>query len=248
MTIKLRLKAQDRRQQILEVAAELFAQRGFHGVTTRELAGRLAITEPILYRHFSSKDDLWLEVKRGYRFPFHDWERFAKGPSPSTAHFLFITGMLVWGITLGRRPGSLEPVPRHPQILRLLGHSLFEIGGPLKAHQEHFAHTILPWWMMSFQAAGEAGDLHLQREQVSDETLWLAFSQMLSLALTEHSTPNVLVSWETERERLTHITRFILRGMGVRDEVVRRGFSFAKMYQGCVDSAQAAARHPEFSV
>ncbi len=227
---KPRLKAQDRRQQILEIASELFAQRGFHGVTTRDLAQRLSITEPILYRHFISKDDLWLEVKRLHRFPFHDWEKFVKGPSPSTAHFLFITGMLVWGITLGRRPGSLESVPRHPQILRLLGHSLFEIEGPLKAHQEHFAHTLLPWWMMSFAAASEAGDLHV--EQVSDETLWLAFTQMLSLALTEASTPQVLVSWETERERLTHITRFILRGMGVKDEVVRRGFSFAKMYQG----------------
>ena len=69
-------------------------------------------------------------------------------------------------------------------------------------------------------------------DEVSDETLWLAFGQMLSLALTEAGTPHVLVSWETERERLTHLTRFLLRGMGVKDEVVRRGFSFAKMYQG----------------
>ena len=230
MTIKLRLKATERRSQILEIASQMFAERGFHGVTTRELSQRLAITEPILYRHFASKEDLWMEVKRMHRFPFHEWEKFVNASSPSTAHFLFITGMLVWGITLGRRPGSTDPVERHPQILRLLGHGLFEIEGPLRAHQEHFAHTLLPWWMMSFQAACSSGDLHM--DEVSDETLWLAFGQMLSLALTEAGTPHVLVSWETERERLTHLTRFLLRGMGVKDEVVRRGFSFAKMYQG----------------
>ena len=230
MTQKIRMKAEDRRSQILETASQMFAERGFYGVTTRELSQRLLITEPILYRHFQSKDDLWMEVKRLHRFPFHAWESFVRGPTPSTGHFLFITGMLVWGITLGRRPGSLESVPRHPQILRLLGHGLFETEGPLRFHQEHFAHTLLPWWMMSYEAACSAGDLHT--EEVSDETLWLAFGQMLSLALTEASRPHLMVSWETERERLTNLTRFLLRGLGVRDEVIKRGFSFAKMYQG----------------
>ena len=82
-------------------------------------------------------------------------------------------------------------------------------------------------------------------DEVSDETLWLAFGQMLSLALTEAGTPNVLVSWETERERLTHLTRFLLRGMGVKDDVVRRGFSFAKMYQGFQGRQPLAAQQPE---
>ncbi|MBY0515756.1 MAG: TetR/AcrR family transcriptional regulator [Bacteriovoracaceae bacterium] len=230
---KVRLKATERREQILEIASGLFAERGFHGVTTRELASRLKITEPILYRHFSSKEDLWLEVKRSHRFPFNEWERYVNSATPSTSHFLFITGMLVWGITLGRRPGSLDSVERHSQILRLIGHGLFENEGPLRGHQEHFAHTLLPWWMMSFQAACSSGDLLVS--DVSDETLWLAFSQMLSLALTEAGTPNVLVSWESERERLTHITRFILRGIGVKNDVILRGFSFAKMYQGFVE-------------
>lgn len=230
MTQKLRLKAEDRRSQILEIASGLFAERGYHGVTTRELAQRLLITEPILYRHFSSKEDLWVEVKRLNRFPFHEWESFVRGPSPSTAHFLFITGMLVWGITLGRRPGSMESVKRHPQILRLLGHGLFETEGPLRFHQEHFAHTLLPWWMLSYQAACSAGDLNV--DEVSDETLWLAFGQMLSFALTETGRPHLFVSWETERERLTHLTRFLLLGLNVRADVVKRGFSFAKMYQG----------------
>lgn len=229
MMEKVRLKASDRREQILQVASLMFSERGFHGVTTKDLSKRLAITEPILYRHFSSKDELWQEVKRIHRFPFHQWEKLVCRATPSTNHFLFITGLLVWGITLGKRPGSLEPVSRYPQILRLLGHGLFEIEGPLRFHQEHFAHTILPWWMMSYQSASSNGDL-LYKE-VSDESLWLVFSQMLSLALTEAGAPHVLTSWESEKERLTHITRFLLLGLGVKEDVIKRGFSFAKMYQ-----------------
>jgi AcrR family transcriptional regulator len=229
MMEKVRLKASDRRQQILEIASALFAERGYHGVTTKDLAQRLSITEPILYRHFLSKQCLWQEVHRLHRFPFHDWEQLVNKSTPSTQHFLFITGLLVWGITLGKRPGTMETLARYPQILRLLGHGLFEIEGPLRAHQEHFAHTILPWWMMSYQSAATNGDLLV--EEISDENLWLAFSQMLSMALTEASTSQVLANWHTERERLTHLTRFILRGLAVKDEVIKRHFSFAKMYQ-----------------
>lgn len=229
MMERIRLKAPERRRHILETATQLFAERGYHGLTTKDLARRLGITEPVLYQHFSSKETLWLEVKRQCRFPFSEWEQISNQAAPSTRQFLLITGMLVWGITLGRRPGSLEAVPRHDQILRLLGHGLFETEGPLCWHQEHFSHTILPWWMLSYHAALEAGELEL--EEVSDEPLWLAFRQMLALGLMEAGRPHLSVTWDTEKERFTHLARTLLRGLGVKDEVVRRNFSFAKMYQ-----------------
>jgi len=54
-----RMRASERRQQLLEVAADLFARRGYRGTTTAELAREAGITEPILYRHFASKLDLF---------------------------------------------------------------------------------------------------------------------------------------------------------------------------------------------
>jgi len=143
MMERIRLKAPERRRHILETATQLFAERGYHGLTTKDLARRLGITEPVLYQHFTSKETLWSEVKRQCRFPFSEWEHLSNKAAPSTRQFMLITGMLVWGITLGRRPGSLEAVPRHDQILRLLGHGLFETEGPLYWCQEHFSHTIL---------------------------------------------------------------------------------------------------------
>jgi AcrR family transcriptional regulator len=56
------MRAQDRRRQLLEVAADLFARHGYRGTTTARLAEAAGITEPILYRHFPSKHDLFVTL------------------------------------------------------------------------------------------------------------------------------------------------------------------------------------------
>ncbi len=51
-----------RRAQVLAVAQELFAGEGFHHVSMDDIAVRAAVSKPVLYRHFPSKLDLYLEV------------------------------------------------------------------------------------------------------------------------------------------------------------------------------------------
>ena len=51
-----------RREQILSTAAELFAQRGFHGVSVVDLGAACGISGPALYRHFDSKDAMLAEM------------------------------------------------------------------------------------------------------------------------------------------------------------------------------------------
>ena len=51
-----------RREQILTKAAELFAQRGFHGVSVVELGAACGISGPALYKHFPSKDSMLAEM------------------------------------------------------------------------------------------------------------------------------------------------------------------------------------------
>ncbi len=57
-----RMRSADRRRQLLDVAADLFAKRGYRGTTTAELAREAGITEPILYRHFENKLDLFVTL------------------------------------------------------------------------------------------------------------------------------------------------------------------------------------------
>lgn len=57
-----RLPAAERRRQLLEVAAELFSKHGYRGTTTAALAEAAGVTEPILYRHFANKLDLFVSL------------------------------------------------------------------------------------------------------------------------------------------------------------------------------------------
>lgn len=54
-----------RRQQIIEVAAELFAERGFNGVSIYDIGSAVGISGPALYKHFASKDALLAEMLIG---------------------------------------------------------------------------------------------------------------------------------------------------------------------------------------
>lgn len=51
-----------RREQILQTAAELFAARGFHGVSVADLGAACGISGPALYKHFPSKDAMLSEM------------------------------------------------------------------------------------------------------------------------------------------------------------------------------------------
>src|ERR1700749_5200738 len=71
-----RLSHSDRRKEFVVKATEFFSEEGFGG-GTRDLARRLGVTQPLLYRYFPSKDDLIKEVYRTvYLEPLETgWER-----------------------------------------------------------------------------------------------------------------------------------------------------------------------------
>jgi TetR/AcrR family transcriptional regulator len=52
----------DRKDQILKVAEELFAQNGYSKTTMREIAERLEIKKPSLYHHFRSKEEIYSKI------------------------------------------------------------------------------------------------------------------------------------------------------------------------------------------
>ena len=57
-----RLSSHERRAAIVDAALHLFAEKGFRGATTRELAARVGVTEPVLYEHFRTKRDLYAAI------------------------------------------------------------------------------------------------------------------------------------------------------------------------------------------
>jgi len=55
---------------LLSAAGELFAEKGFAATSTKEIAERASVTEPMLFRHFGSKAGLFEEAVLA---PFNDF-------------------------------------------------------------------------------------------------------------------------------------------------------------------------------
>jgi TetR/AcrR family transcriptional regulator len=55
-----RMPAAERRAALIETACDVFARGSYRGTTTKDIAHEAGISEPILYRHFESKRDLYL--------------------------------------------------------------------------------------------------------------------------------------------------------------------------------------------
>jgi AcrR family transcriptional regulator len=58
----VRLPAAQRRRQLLDVAIERFAAGGFHATSMEDIAEAAGVTKPVLYQHFRSKRQLYLEL------------------------------------------------------------------------------------------------------------------------------------------------------------------------------------------
>ena len=52
-----RMKGEERKMQILDVAIELFAKQGFSGTTTKKIANEAGVSEAMVFRHFAKEKD-----------------------------------------------------------------------------------------------------------------------------------------------------------------------------------------------
>ena len=58
------MTAPQRRDQLVGVGRQAFAERGFDGVSMEEIAARAGVSKPVVYEHFGSKEGLYQEVVR----------------------------------------------------------------------------------------------------------------------------------------------------------------------------------------
>ena len=81
-----RMAAAERRKHLVETATRLFTEGSYRGTTTAEIARAAGVSEPILYRHFASKrelylaalEDVWAKTREG-------WERTLSEASDACA-------------------------------------------------------------------------------------------------------------------------------------------------------------------
>jgi AcrR family transcriptional regulator len=76
--------AEERRQCVLAAACRVFSKSSYHGATTAEIARESGVSEPVLYRHFASKRELYLAcLDAGWAHVRKLWEHaLAAEPDP----------------------------------------------------------------------------------------------------------------------------------------------------------------------
>jgi AcrR family transcriptional regulator len=79
-----RLTAGERRQAVLDTACRVFAASSYRGATTAEIAREAGISEPILYRHFGSKRDLYVACLEEAWADLRELAQSAVAASPET--------------------------------------------------------------------------------------------------------------------------------------------------------------------
>jgi AcrR family transcriptional regulator len=83
--LSTRLPAAERKAAVVETACRIFAKGSYRGCTTAQIARELGVTEPVLYRHFASKrelylaclDEVWAQVRELWK------KALADEPDPS---------------------------------------------------------------------------------------------------------------------------------------------------------------------
>jgi AcrR family transcriptional regulator len=215
-----RLSAEARKEAIVEAVQDVFAEKGFDGTTTRELAKAAGVSEALLYKHFPSKESLYAAMLDGCaKGPTFAEASRILGLDASTSTLVVMVHFMISHYVLGR-PGD-----RHRAALNsLLVRSLLGDGEFVRLMHKKLAAA----WLKKFEAClhaaakvGEMRDVPIRR----DLCVWLV--QHVAFSLMLHLQPKVpAVNYKISREELvSQATWFGLLGIGVTEDAVRRYYS-----------------------
>lgn len=147
-----RMKAEDRRRQLLESAAKCFARHGYRGTTTAMIAAEAGISEPIIYRHFRNKHDLFVAlIEKVADEVFANWQKATQNTSSALEKLQ---------VLMYQNPATSDP--KTAGVYRLLFHASTETSEPViqEAIHHHYERYVssLATVVSEAQKAGQIRD------------------------------------------------------------------------------------------
>jgi TetR/AcrR family transcriptional regulator, transcriptional repressor of aconitase len=209
------MTAQDRKLAIVKAALPLFARKGFAETTTRELARAAGVSEPLLYKHFPSKEALYTEIQN-YSCQATDTvaQRLAD-LKPSASTLVHLVYFLMRALVLGRPAGTIEWDTRH----RLMLKSFLEDGTFARLVYKNRFGCFCSQMEASLTAAVRAGDAVPSPVTKSNSALfahhigaWLALVHLPKKPTTDYKV--------SREELMNQVVWFALRGMGLTDKAI----------------------------
>ncbi len=107
---RVRLTRAERREQLIDVARALFAERGLEGTSVEEIAGHAGVSKPVVYEHFGGKEGLYAVVVDREVRTLHDAIRAAITTPRANPRALIELGTLA----------LLDYIDDHPNGFRIL--------------------------------------------------------------------------------------------------------------------------------
>jgi AcrR family transcriptional regulator len=221
MKTKLKMSSDERRAAIIRTVGCVFAEKGFHGTTTRELAKAAGVSEALLFRHFPNKEALFSAIKSSCtdEQTLLRYEKL-KALEPSASTLVLMVHFLVSKMVVGS-PSSEED---QTIVNRLMLRSLAEDGEFARVFLRRIANDWIPKVEESIQAAVAAGEA--VNGPVSPALRgW--FAQHLTVTIVSYLLPATpAIKYGVPREQLVEqAVWFALRGMGLKEEAIRRHYN-----------------------
>jgi len=216
------LTTEQRRIAILEAIRSVFAEKGFHGTTTKELAEAAGVSEALLFKHFPSKDAMYAAIQEACWSEVAERElnRLAQLP-PSTSSLV----LLVY--TLANKIISGEAVARqtHPnQFEKLMLRSMLDDGVFARGMLKRFDKGWLSKFEECVKAAQKAGDFN-KRTIPGRIAGWFVHDLSVMVMIQLLRDPPVADYGATREELIEHAVRFVLHGIGLSEEAIQRHFN-----------------------
>ncbi len=216
-----KLSSEARRSAIIKAVRCVFAEKGFHGTTTRELAQAAGVSEALLFKHFPNKEALFTAMLMACCSE-QDIGRFErlKELEPGSSTLVLMVHHLV-SFFLGRTGEDNEELAIQD---RLMLRSLADDGEFARHVYARLAANWLPGIVACMRAAIAAGDAEPGPVQ-PDLACWFAHSLTLMVHLMLLPA-NPVVNFHVHRSALVEQTVwFLLRGMSLKDAAIRKHYN-----------------------
>jgi AcrR family transcriptional regulator len=221
MGARTKLSAEERRAAIIQAVRRVFAERGFHGTTTRALADAAGVSEALLFKHFPNKEALFSAMQLTC-CKAQDSDKFERLHSlePSASTLVLMVHFFVSRMIDGPHSGDDELAIQNRLMLR----SFAEDGDFARMALRGLAEHWVPKVNECLKVAVAAGDA-LPGPVTSASSAW--FAHHLSAIIMTHLLPEEpVVDYGMSREKLVEqAVWFILRGMGLKEKVIQRHYN-----------------------
>jgi AcrR family transcriptional regulator len=221
MKAAAKLSCEERRAAIIKAVRKVFAEKGFHGTTTRELAEAAQVSEALLFKHFPNKEALYSAMMLSCCQQKDEGlcERLmALEPSAST--LVLMVHLLASHMLMRRPAGNHDETPQ----VRLMLRSMLEDGEFARLFLQGMAADWVRKVQECVRAAVAAGDAVEGPVRPSLQG-WFA-NDLFAMLLIHLSPTKPVVDYEMSREKLVEqAVWFALRGMGLKEEAIKRYYN-----------------------